>query len=104
MTSANLKNLIRLAGRYPSPISNAVLAAAYGDMVHPGRLQEKLQEAGFSGDFVQGNQTVTLSVKDEKGQLVGWSKAPSMEEAILHAVLGYLREREIETQQQPGSP
>lgn len=96
MTSANLKNLIRLAGEYPGPISSAVLDAAYGNMVHPGRLQERLQEAGFSGDFVQGNQTVTLSIKDDAGQLVAWSKAPIAEEAILHSVLGYLRERDIE--------
>ena len=96
MTSANLKNLIRLAGEFPGPISAAVLDSAYGNMVHPGRLQEKLQDAGFSGDFVQGNQTVTLSVRNEVGELVAWSKAPSAEEAILHSILGYLREREIE--------
>ena len=69
MTSANLKNLIRLAGDYPGPISAAVLDAAYGNMVHPGRLQEKLREAGFSGDFVQGNQTVTLSIRSDAGEL-----------------------------------
>jgi hypothetical protein len=96
MTSANLKNLIRLAGEYPGPISTAVLDAAYGNMVHPGRLQEKLQEAGLNGDVIQGNQTVTLSIRNEAGELIAWSKAPSAEEAILHSVLGYLRERETE--------
>lgn len=95
MTKDNLKTLIQLAHSHAGPVSSAVLAAAYGEMIHPGLLRDKLQEAGYSGAFVQKEQRVELKITDEAGELIGWSNAPSTDEAILHAVLGYLREREI---------
>lgn len=95
MTQENLKTLIQLAQAHPGPVSAAVLAAAYGEMVHPGLLQIKLQEAGLSGALVQKEKRVELRITSEAGELIAWSNAPSTEEAILHAVLGFLRERAI---------
>ena len=95
MTKDNLKTLIQLAHSHPGPVSEAVVAAAYGNMVHPGLLQSKLQEAGFSGALIQNERRVELRITNEAGELIAWSNAPSSEEAILHAVLGYLREQAI---------
>lgn len=96
MTKDNLKTLIQFANSHAGPVSDAVLAAAYGEMVHPGLLRDKLQEVGYSGAFVQKEQRVELKITDEAGELIAWSNAPSTDEAVLHAVLGYLRERAIE--------
>lgn len=98
MTQENLKTLIQLARSHPGPVSGAVLAAAYGAMVHPGLLQSQLQAAGLSGSIVQKETRVELRITSEAGELIAWSNAPSPEEAILHAVLGFLRERDIEMQ------
>lgn len=92
MTKDNLAQLVQLAHAHPGPIASAVLAAAHGDMVHPGLLQSGLQDAGFSGALEQRGARYELRITSSAGELLAWSNAPDPGEAVLHAVLGFLRE------------
>ena len=93
MTTDNLKTLIRLAHAHPGPVASAVLAAAYGYLVHPKLLQQHLMEAGFHGDLTRKEgDRYELRLTNQADELLAWSNAPTADEALLHAILGFLRE------------
>lgn len=111
MQTKNHKAMIDLATKHQGVlIATAVLRSVENDMVSPSMLQVELQKIdSVSGHFNKiSDQSVEfelttvqppreeLGETEERTERIAWSQSQSNNEALLHAILGFLRELDQE--------
>lgn len=101
MRSVNHQLMMNLVFHADSPLKadDPFVAAAReskeGRMISADRLQSRLEASGFKFDYPEGRKhTVQCNVTKE-GVLVASGTAGNKEEAVLHGLLGYLKERAL---------
>lgn len=93
MMTQNHKLMIELANELDGSISDAVTASVENGLVSPSMLKSELMKIDdLSGHFDELERSVEFTLKNENDVIVAYGRSQTWEDALLHAVLGHLRE------------
>lgn len=94
MRSRNTESLMALAKSQDSAISKAIAQSIEVGVVVPSLLRSKLAALSLDVQYTQGKHLVRADVFDS-GVLIASGTSADQNDALLHAMLGYVRERAI---------
>lgn len=104
MRTKNIEALVALAASQPQhDISQAVTESTELEFVVPSLLRAKVAALGYTTRLKQGQHVVTVQLF--KGEaLIASGTSDTEADALLHAALGYVRERRIDELVAQGVP